>query len=322
MNKQSVSRDARLQKTQQYLVGIGGWEHETLNKCLYGAETEYSTLKLRCYSRFFDTVEVRSTFWDEELSTNDAQQWIEAVAGNSRFRFNVKLHKSFVQGKEFKPEVATRVRGLLQELQKNERLGALLVQLPYAFTNTSANRFHLVKLGEVFRGFPIHVEFRHESWNQPNLTTFLHENLLHPVNADLPRIKQLMPFVTGVVGDTAYLRLHGRNEKGWLQNDVDARYDYLYNERELRELRRRIDVLAEKCLPADGHGSRVVIIFNNTTDGKAVANAFQMISSLIDGKQLQLPEATAATFPSLLKDLNAVVESGWFVKHKSYGKVG
>lgn len=305
MNKQSV----------QYLVGIGGWEHETLNDCLYGAETEYSTLKLRCYARFFDTVEVRSTFWDEELSTNDAQQWIEAVAGNSRFRFNVKLHKSFVQGKEFKPEVTTRVRGLLQELQKNEKLGTLLVQLPHAFTNTSANRFHLVKLGEVFRGFPIHVEFRHESWNQPNLTTFLHENLLHPVNADLPRIKQLMPFVTGVVGDTAYLRLHGRNEKGWLQNDPDARYDYLYNGRELRELRRRIDVLAEKC-------SRIVIIFNNTTDGKAVANAFQMISSLIDGKQLQLPEATATAFPSLLKDLNAVVESGLFVQDKSYGKVG
>lgn len=31
MNKQSV----------EYLVGIGGWEHETLNDCLYGAQTEY-----------------------------------------------------------------------------------------------------------------------------------------------------------------------------------------------------------------------------------------------------------------------------------------
>ncbi|MEO8168925.1 MAG: DUF72 domain-containing protein, partial [bacterium] len=155
MNKQSV----------KYLVGIGGWEHEALDDCLYGTRTEYSTLKLRCYARFFDTVEVRSTFWDEELSTNDAQQWMEAVAENNRFRFNVKLHKSFVQEKEIKPELATRVRGLLQELQKNDKLGALLVQLPYSFTNTSANRFHLVKLGEIFRGFPMHVEFRNESWN-------------------------------------------------------------------------------------------------------------------------------------------------------------
>ncbi len=306
MNKQSV----------QYLVGIGGWEHETLNDCLYGAETEYSTLKLRCYSRFFDTVEVRSTFWDEELSTNDAQQWMEAVAENSRFRFNVKLHKSFVQGKEFTPELATRVRGLLQELQKNERLGALLVQLPYAFTNTSANRFHLVKLGEMFRGFPLHVEFRNESWNDVNfLRNFLSEHELQVVNADLPRIKQLMPFVSDVIGETAYIRLHGRNEKGWLLNGMDTRYNYLYNTKEMRELRRRIDILAEKC-------SRITIIFNNTTDGKAVANAFQMISSLIDGKKLQLPEATAAAFPSLLADINAVVESGLFVGDKTYGKVG
>ena len=96
---------------------------------------------------------------------------------------------------------------------------------------------------------------------------------------------------------------------------MDTRYNYLYNGKEMRELRRRIDVLSAKC-------KRITIIFNNTTNGKAVANAFQMISSLVDGKQLQLPEATAAAFPSLLTDINAVVESGLFVQDKLYGKVG
>ncbi|MEO8167742.1 MAG: DUF72 domain-containing protein, partial [bacterium] len=183
-------------------------------------------------------------------------------------------------------------------------------------TNTSANRFHLVKLGEIFRGFPMHVEFRNESWNDVHfLKNFLIEHQLQVVNADLPRIKQLMPFVSDVIGDSAYIRLHGRNEKGWLLNGMDTRYDYLYNAKEMRELRRRIDILSEKC-------STITIIFNNTTDGKAIANAFQMISSLVDGKQIQLPEATSRMFPSLLTDINAVVESGLFIQDKSYGKVG
>ena len=227
----------------QYSIGIGGWEHENLNQCFYGGGVEGSDEKLRSYARFFDTVEVRSTFWDETLWATDAMHWIAAVAENKRFRFNVKLHKSFTHAKVIKPELTSRVRGLLQELQRNERLGALLVQLPYAFTNTSGNRFHLVKLGELFRGFPVFVEFRHESWNQPTLMNFLSDNLLQPVNADLPRMKQLMPFITGVVGDTAYLRLHGRNEKGWLLNGMDTRYFYLYTGREWREIARRLHAL-------------------------------------------------------------------------------
>ncbi len=299
----------------QYSIGIGGWEHEGLNQCLYGVATEYSSVKLRYYARFFDTVEVRSTFWDDGLGANEAQQWMDAVAENKRFRFNVKLHKSFVHGKEIKPERATRVRGLLQELQKNDRLGTVLVQLPYSFTNTSANRFHLEKLSEVFRGFPLHVEFRNESWNDVHfLRNFLLENQLQVVNADLPRIKQFMPFVTEVVGDTAYVRLHGRNEKGWLLNGMDTRYDYLYNGKELREIVRRLAALEQKC-------NRIMVIFNNTTNGKAIANALQLVSMLREGKPVLVPQAASIAFPDLLQDMSAVVEDSLFAGEKIYRRV-
>jgi uncharacterized protein YecE (DUF72 family) len=304
-----------LRQHVQYLVGLGGWEHESFNPCLYGVETEYSAIKLRYYARFFDAVEVRPTFWDGSLSAHEAEQWIDAVAENKRFRFNVKLHKAFTHTREFKPEVATRVRGLLEALQKAERLGALLIQLPYSFTNTSTNRFHLVKLGEMFRGFPMHVEFRHESWNQPNLMNFLTENYLAPVNADLPRLRQFMPFVTGTVGDTAYVRLHGRNEKGWLENGVDTRYDYLYNGKELREILRRLVALEEKC-------NRIMVIFNNTTGGKAVVNALQMLSILREGKPIAVPQAAVTAFPNLLDNTKAVVEDSLFAGEKLFRRVG
>ena len=285
-----------------YTVGIGGWDHAAFDACFYPKANMDSLERLSFYSRFFDTVEVRATFWDESLGEPDAQRWIDAVAGNKRFTFNLKLHSLFTHKKLFKPQVTRNIRGMLQELARAGRLGALVAQFPYAFTNTSANRFHLVKLGEIFRGFPVHVELRHESWNQPTLMNFLSENLLAPIHADLPRVKQLMPFLTGLVGDHAYLRLHGRNEKGWLLNGMETRYDYLYNSKELRELGRRLDALSGKC-------SKVTVICNNTTHGKAVANALQIISSLKEGKHVLVPQATLNAFPHL-EEIASVVESG------------
>jgi uncharacterized protein YecE (DUF72 family) len=273
-------------------VGIGGWEHEVFDQCLYPQPRMDSVDKLRYYAQFFDTVEVRQTFWDDSLIDSDARQWIDAVAESRRFVFNVKLHSSFTHKKEIKPGMTTHVRSLLQELAKNDRLGALVAQFPFSFTNTGAHRYYLTRLSEIFRGFPIHVELRHASWDQPSLLSFLGEHSLHPVSADLPHIKQYMPFVTGDVGKNAYLRLHGRNEKGWLLNSPDVRYDYLYNGKELRELERRIDAFSRK-------GTRLTIICNNTTGGKAVANAFQLIAALRKSKTVLIAPSALRVFPHL-----------------------
>lgn len=304
-----------LRQNVQYLVGLGGWEHECFNGCLYGSETEYSAIKLRYYARFFDAVEVRATFWDDGLSGREAQQWVEAVAENKRFRFLVKLHRAFTHLRDAGAELTARVRSLLQELQKAERLGGLLLQFPYAFTNTSAHRMHLIKLGEMFRDFPMHVELRHESWNQPQLVNFLTENYLAPVHADMPRLRQFMPFITRTVGDTAYVRLHGRNEQGWLKNTLDERYEYLYNGKELREILRRLVALEEKC-------SRIFVIFNNTTGGNAVLNALQMISILHEGKAIPIPQAAVKVFPQLLDSTRAIVQESLFAGEQVYRRVG
>lgn len=275
-----------------YRVGIGGWEHEALDQCFYPRPRGTSSEKLRYYARFFGAAEVRSTFWDESLGAEDARQWVDAVATNKAFLFTIKLHASFTHRRQIKPHVTKNVRSVLVELNRCDRLGALLVQFPYTFTHTSANRFHLIKLSEIFSGFPMHVEFRHETWNQPSLMSFLAEHGLCPVNADLPRIRQYMPFITGHLGGSAYLRLHGRNEKGWLLNSMDTRYDYLYNSREVRELVRRLQTLSVKC-------NDITVICNNTTNGKAIANAFQLVSALSGGKSLPLPGAALAAFPHL-----------------------
>ncbi len=273
-------------------VGTAGWEHEVLDDCLYPPGVRESSEKLAYYAEFFDTVEVRHTFWDEAIEVEEARQWVRAVAHNKRFRFNLKLHSSFTHKRHITSRLATRIRALLQELAKGEKLGALVAQFPFSFTNTSAHRFHLVRLSELFTGFPVHIELRHQSWNQPFLLSFLAEQGLHPVGSDFPRLRQFIPFVTGVTDDRAYLRAHGRNERGWLQNGLDVRYDYLYNSREIRELARRVSSFLLKC-------SEVTVIFNNTTGGKAVANALQLSGALREGKRLVIPLATARAFPFL-----------------------
>jgi uncharacterized protein YecE (DUF72 family) len=284
-----------------YRIGIGGWEHGVLDECFYPSRQGSSLDKLSYYSRVFDTVETRATFWDEALTGEDAAQWIKAVRENRRFTFNVKLHSLFTHKKTIKSHIARNVRDVLHTLLKADRLGTLLIQFPYSFTNISANRFHLVKLAEMFAGYPMSIEFRNDSWNQPSTWDLLSEYRLSCTSTDLPHVKQLMPYTTAVMTDHAYLRLHGRNEKGWLLNGVDTRYDYLYNDRELREIARRLEFLSHKC-------KHVTIIFNNTTGGKAVANALQLASVLRDSKSVLIPEPALRAFPHLQEI--AVVDAG------------
>jgi uncharacterized protein YecE (DUF72 family) len=271
-------------------VGLGGWEHEIFDQCFYPVPGMTSLEKLGYYSQYLSTVEVRASFWDGDLTEADAREWMEAVQDNPAFRFNVKLHHEFTHKKSVRTELTRKVRGLLQELLRAGKFGTLVMQFPYSFTNTSSNRYHLAKLGEIFAGFPSHVELRHESWHEPGLLAFLQENTLGIVSADIPRIRHYMPFVAGVTGPSAYLRLHGRNEKGWLLNAYDARYDYLYNERESREITRRVNALESRC-------SNVTIICNNTTAGKAIPLAFHLLSAIRGGRPVPVPAASLSSFP-------------------------
>jgi len=273
-------------------VGMGGWEHEVFDACLYPHAGLTSAEKLAFYARHFQAVEVRATFWDDALTADDAREWTSAVADAPGFVFNVKLHSSFTHGKLIRADLTRTVREILQTLHRHDRLGSLLVQFPYSFTNTGGNRHHIVKLAEIFAGFPLHVEFRHQSWNQEGLSSFLEEHALGIVGADMPRIRQYMPFVATVCGSTAYLRLHGRNEKGWMLNGYDARYDYQYNSREVREITRRLRGL-------DRRSTSVTVICNNTTGGKSIPVAFQLLAALRERNTVTIPPRAIEAFPFL-----------------------
>jgi uncharacterized protein YecE (DUF72 family) len=273
------------------LIGIGGWEHEVLESCFYPDATRSSFAKLEFYSQYFSAVEIRSTFWDNALTREEAMAWAGAIPARRVFRFIPKLHASITHKRTLEPGTVNNTRMILDLLRERDRLGALLIQFPYAFTNTGANRYFLAKVTDTFKGYPLHVELRHETWNIPSLFDLLAEHAAAPVSVDLPRVRQFTPFFTRTVGQEAFLRLHGRNEKGWLLNGHDARYDYLYNGKEIQEIRRRVQALPKNL-------QQVFIIWNNTTSGKAVVNALQLTAGLVGGR-IEIPEQSLAKFPHL-----------------------
>lgn len=281
-----------MQETTRYFIGIGGWEHDTLNDCFYPDAGATSSEKLAYYARWFNTVEVRPTFWDDTLNADDAAGWVRSVQNRKEFLFNLKLHSTITHKQILNSLATSNAAAILETLQNSGRLGAVLAQFPYSFTNTGANRQYLEKLALRFADFPLHVELRHASWDYPGLHALLAELKTGPVNTDMPRIRQLIPYLPRTTGTQGYLRLHGRNEKGWLLNAFDGRYDYLYNHREMQEIRRRIFALPQNC-------ARALVVWNNTTNGKAVANALQCMAMLKGNGTIPAPPSSLKAFPWL-----------------------
>jgi uncharacterized protein YecE (DUF72 family) len=70
--------------------------------------------------------------------------------------------------------------------------------------------------------------------------------------------------------DLAYLRAHGRNARGWIKGrSVAERFGYRYNKKELRELARRAEALAEQV-------ATVRMMFNNNRGSDAPVAAQQL----------------------------------------------
>jgi uncharacterized protein YecE (DUF72 family) len=100
-----------------------------------------------------------------------------------------------------------------------------------------------------------------------------------------------------VTSQTAYLRLHGRNDAAWFEPGAgrDARYDYRYGMDALRPL-------ADAALGMAAQAGALYVIANNHFRGQALANALQL-KHLIQGMEPEAPEELIAAYP----DLQAIV---------------
>jgi uncharacterized protein YecE (DUF72 family) len=145
--------------------------------------------------------------------------------------------------REFRAEIFERFHRALQPLRSAGKLGGILLQFPSYIVYRDRSLEYIEWAQEQLRGDQALVEFRHRSWledeNRDAVLSFLEERGLTLVVVDAPRLDSptVIPTVPALTTETAYVRMHGRNAETWNRRGGGAaeRFDYLYNEEELRE---------------------------------------------------------------------------------------
>jgi uncharacterized protein YecE (DUF72 family) len=171
-------------------------------------------------------------------------------------------------------------------------LGALLIQFPISFKNTSLNREYLEKLLRQFIEYPRVVEVRHDSWENPDTLDYFIQKSVAFCNIDQPLLGRSLEPTEHVTSPVAYVRLHGRNYDQWFQAETGAdRYNYLYSETELAGWKDKIGRIANKA-------DVTFVVTNNHFLGKAGVNALQL-KNMLTGQRVKAPESLLEHYPDL-----------------------
>jgi uncharacterized protein YecE (DUF72 family) len=147
-------------------VGTSGWAYAEWRPAFYPAGLP-QRLFLSHYASRLTACEVNATFYRLQ-SPATMERWAGETPAD--FRFAAKAHRALTHGVRLDPEsgpdgLMGRFAASLQGL--GDRLGALLVQLPPTRTrDDAALRALLAALPD---GLPPAVEFRHPSWDAPEV---------------------------------------------------------------------------------------------------------------------------------------------------------
>jgi uncharacterized protein YecE (DUF72 family) len=250
--------------------GVAGWDYKDWWGPVYPAKHPRGFDPLTYLSRYFDVVEVNSSFYGAG-SPRASESWVRRVAENPRFRFTAKLWRRFTHERDtaWSPDEVEQVRSALHPIASAQRLGSVLAQFPWSFKRTPENEEWLGDVLRAFEEFPLVVEVRHASWNTPEFYASLAERRVGIVNIDQPVFRHsIKPDSRVTGGAVGYVRLHGRNYENWFRDEAETheRYDYLYSEEELKAWLDRIHEVARQA-------RETYVITNNHFLGQAPANA-------------------------------------------------
>jgi uncharacterized protein YecE (DUF72 family) len=141
-------------------VGTSGWAYPSWKPAFY-PEKLAQTKFLGFYATMLNTVEVNFTF-RQLVKETTLQKWLAETP--EHFRFTIKAHQVLTHIKRLKAseEFLKRFLSTLEPLERAQRLGAILFQLP---PNFKADREVLAEfLRIVPRGVRASFEFRSPTW--------------------------------------------------------------------------------------------------------------------------------------------------------------
>ena len=275
--------------------------------------------RLGWYAQHFEMVEVNSTFYSVP-DLRMVERWCAATPDG--FIFDVKLHQLFsfhsTAARLLPPNLQQRaetdakgkvkltlaleeamIKVLLRSvsiLRGAGKLGVLLLQLSPAFSPHKHKLGELEHLIEMLRDYPLAIEFRNRNWvtgeQLKSTIDFLKQHNAIFVNVDGPTAEHftIMPSDLDEITNPsfAYLRLHGRNARGYLTGKtVAARFDYDYTDSEIAEVAERSKELARAT-------RELHVIFNNNNLDYAPRAAVRLRVAL--GQLLSTPPQTPELF--------------------------
>src|SRR5579885_2429503 len=227
-------------------IGPAGWSYPQWKGVVYPAAGAHP---LEALARQFDVVEINSSFY-QPLKPEVAQLWVNKIQRNPRFRFTAKMFQRFTHARILEDGEVEQFKEGLRPLLRAGRLGALLMQFPWAFRFTAENRDFFIRLRREFHEFPLVAEMRHSSWMaEEAIGTFL-DYRVGFCNIDQPEYTRAMPPTAFLTSEVGYVRLHGQNP----QNSLGAydrsaprgrQHDYLYSEAELTAWAKRIERIGQ-----------------------------------------------------------------------------
>jgi uncharacterized protein YecE (DUF72 family) len=276
-------------------VGPAGWSYADWEGVVYPPAAGRSFDRLAAVARLFDAIEVNSTFYriPEEAS---AEKWLRSIDPRSGFLFAVKAWQGFTHSETAASagDVAA-FRRAVEPLRAASRLGAVLLQFPFYFSNTEAARERVRALAGALASLPLAIEVRHDSWTTPEGLAFLASMDLSICNIDMPLARHSPRPAALATGKLGYVRLHGRNADAWFSKEStrDEKYDWLYGEDEIDEWVARILELRAKT-------ERTFVVANNHFRGQAVTNALELRARL-EGGRVEVPEPLLAAYPRLAR---------------------
>jgi uncharacterized protein YecE (DUF72 family) len=268
------------------VVGTSSWADPGFVKHWYPKEVAARD-RLSFYAERFEVVELNASFYAAPPREN-VERWAEITPDG--FRFHVKLHRllswhatkpdalppdmrdglelnsrgNVVRDEELQREMVKRMAESMKPLEESGKLGAYLLQLSPAFRPRDCRLEELDPILDGFGAHPVAVEFRYRAWmkekRREDVFAHLadHDATYVSVDAPLAEHVPIMPPIDRVTSRRlAYLRCHGRNERGYMSGrTVAERFDYEYSEEELEEIADRARALADDADEAH-------VLFNN-----------------------------------------------------------
>lgn len=330
--RNALQNDSPAEAIHDLRIGPAGWAYADWNGVVYPSPRPKGFHEATYLAQFFDTIEINTSFY-APLRIEQAEQWIERVAANPRFLFTAKLWQRFTHDPAPSVTDEREVRLGFDVLMGEGKLGAVLVQFPFAFHRNSETVKHLDGLLRRFAQYPLVVEFRHASWKVRETFELLREHRAGFCNIDQPIIGRSLEPSAEVTSEIGYVRLHGRRYDTWFANSKAAgvrnasranestaanpptlpRNFFPRNDPPSPEspgvipaferynyLYSEAELLpwAERIQSVRATAKNTFVVTNNHYLGKGVVNALQLIS-ILKGIKVAVPETLRQPYPEL-----------------------